>query len=151
MYTHIQKLRNDGPSAYIQFGDRPYASSPLEPRKPPARQARLESKTHFFNRQFLGYALSLRSRTPQRLPTTEFRMPLFNDVERLIRANLAEVSRKRKPRVVVIGVLTETHLLEIDEHPQRRNFAPIEVVIVFAEGTFTRAASRETATASTMS
>jgi hypothetical protein len=68
----------------------------------------------------------------KRLPITGIRMTLHNDAERLIRANLAEVSRKGKPRVVAIGVLTDEQLRAINEHRQRRNFAPIEAVIVFS-------------------
>jgi hypothetical protein len=58
-------------------------------------------------------------------------MPLHKDAERLIRANLEICSQGKKPRLVVIGSLTQKQLDEINKERQTRNLLPMTSEVVF--------------------
>lgn len=58
-------------------------------------------------------------------------MPLNADAVRLIRANLDEAAQGRKPRIVSIGTLTESQLLQINEHRRNRGLNEITGEVVF--------------------
>ncbi len=58
-------------------------------------------------------------------------MPLYENSERLIRSNLAVVARGIRPRVVVIGELTDKQLAEVNAQQTLRKLPVMDNKIVF--------------------
>jgi hypothetical protein len=58
-------------------------------------------------------------------------VPLSNQARALIRANLEDVQRGKRARLVVIGMLTEEQLRDINVQRKGRNHPPMEAEIVF--------------------
>jgi hypothetical protein len=58
-------------------------------------------------------------------------MPLTNEGERLIRANLEQASHGKKPKLVTVGYLTDKQLARLNEERAKRHHDPMKADVVF--------------------